>query len=332
MITGWRSLKAGDKELTDEFFSSASESVSDENIDNFLECARSRRVDWCSGEDRGEQKRRDSLPAECRGPFDAETDWIHYRVYRTLSERWNSVLFPATLFFLLGCVSIYWIDDLYVPYRGEFIYRLDHVVVFGFMVPAFLLLLFAVIDETTLCVGWVRRLTREFTSKTDTGYFLSRTKRGLDDRGKSDRDLEEIWTRLQVVARRTRRVGQLIIGPFVVLFLIMVSQSPFFDNWDIPAGLIAMILLSAAYAMLCAIKLRRVSEQARREAVMELTQQLILCGGKNDKIELLLAEIQKIKEGGFLPWTRQPWLKAMLWLLSALGIMSAEFISIGAMG
>jgi hypothetical protein len=134
------------------------------------------------------------------------------------------------------------------------------------------------------------------------------------------------------MARRTRRVGNLIVGPFVVLFLMLVSQSPYFDNWDIPAGLIIMIMLSAAYAVLCAIKLRNVSEVARREAIAELTQRLIRRGGKDDKIELLLVETRQIRDGGFLPWTRQPLLKAMFWLLSALGIMSAEYISIGAIG
>lgn len=134
------------------------------------------------------------------------------------------------------------------------------------------------------------------------------------------------------MARRTRRVGNLIVGPFVVLFLMLVSQSPYFDNWDIPAGLIIMIMLSAAYAVLCAIKLRNVSEVARREAIAELTQRLIRRGGKDDRIELLLAETRQIRDGGFLPWTRQPLLKAMFWLLSALGIMSAEYISIGAIG
>lgn len=322
MVSGWRSLKEGDRLLNEEFFPPAE----DEDTEESEKCARARRVDWCSGKDN------DSQDDGYTGPFDARTNWNHYQLYRTLSERWNSVLFPATLFFLLGCVSIYWVDDFHVPYRGDFIYRFDHVVVFGFMVPAFLLLLFAVIDETSLCVGWVRRLTREFTYKTKTNYFLSHTCGETDDRSEADRDLEEIWTRLQVVARRTRRVSNLIIGPFVVLFLILVSQSPYFDNWDIPAGLIIMIALSAAYAILCAIKLRRVSENARREAIVELTQRLIRRGGKDDKIELLLDEARQIKDGGFLPWTRQPWLKAMFWLVSALGIMSAQYISLGALG
>jgi hypothetical protein len=322
MVAGWRSLKEGDRLLDEEFFPS----TKNEDTEESRRCARARRIDWCSG------KERDSQDDGCKGPFDARTNWNHYKFYRTLSERWNSVLFPATLFFLLGCVSIYWVDDFHVPYRGDFIHRFDHVVVFGFMVPAFLLLLFAVIDETSLCVGWVRRLTREFTYKTKTNYFLSHTYGKTDNRSEADRDLEEIWTRLRVVATRTRRVGNLIIGPFVVLFLILVSQSPYFDNWDIPAGLIIMIALSAAYATLCAIKLRRVSETARREAIVELTQRLIRRGGKDDKIELLLNEARQIKDGGFLPWTRQPWLKAMLWLLSALGIMSAQYISLGALG
>jgi hypothetical protein len=321
MVAGWRSLKEGDRLLNEEFFPTSENDDKHRTEDEeSVKCARTRRIDWSSGKDR------DPQDDGCTGPFDARTNWNHYKFYRKLSERWNSVLFPATLFFLLGCVSIYWVDDFHVPYRGDFIYRFDHVVVFGFMVPAFLLL------QTSLCVGWVRRLTQEFTYKTKTNYFLSHTYSEKDNRSEADRDLEEIWTRLQVVGRRTRRVGNLITGPFVVLFLILVSQSPYFDNWDIPAGLIIMIALSAAYAILCAIKLRRASENARREAIVELTQRLIRRGGKDDKIELLLDEARKIKDGGFLPWIQQPWLKAMFWLLSAMGIMSAQYISLGALG
>lgn len=292
MVIGWMSLKTGDKDLTKNYF----RSVTDADIEKSTKFARDRRIDWCS-------------PKEDEPEYDAETNWTHYRVYRTLPERWNSVLFPATLFFLLGCISIYWLDDLHVPYRGEFMYRFDHVVVFGFMVPAFVLLLFAVIDETSLCVGWIRRLAK--FEKTRTSY---------------------IRIQLLIVARRTRRVNKLIVYPFVVIFLILVSQSPYFDNWDIPVGLIVMIMLSAAYAMLCAIKLRRVSEEIRGNAVKALTERLGQYGGKNDKIELLLAEIQQLKDGAFLPWTRQPWLKAIFWLLGGLGIMSAQMISLGAMG
>ena len=113
MVAGWRSLKEGDRLLTEDFFPS----VKQKHIEDSVECARLRRVDWCSGHDEETALKN----GRCTGPFDAESNWKHYRVYRSLSERWNSVLFPATLFFLLGCVSIYWLDDLHVPYRGEFI-------------------------------------------------------------------------------------------------------------------------------------------------------------------------------------------------------------------
>lgn len=322
LAVGIKSLRKGDSDLSSEFYSSGRQNLDGKE----KECARKRRVDWCCGEDRKDDHKENHA---CKLPHDALTDWLRYRFYRSLPERWNSVVFPATVFFLLGCVLIYWVDDFHTPYRGEFVYRFDQSVIFGFMVPAFLLLLFTVIDETSLCVGWVRRLTREFTHNKPTGYFLSGTNGLAPMRNVTERELDEIRARLDAVARRTRRVGNLIVGPFIVLFVILLSQSPYFDNWDIPFGLILTIMISASYAIACAIKLRRVSEDARRKALKELTRHLLHRGGKDEKIEILLKEVREIRDGGFLPWFHQPWLKAILWLLSAFGIMSTQYMSLG---
>lgn len=68
--------------------------------------------------------------------------------------------------------------------------------------------------------------------------------------------------KLQPIAKRTEAVGRLIYYPFIM----PLSQSPHYDNWDMPLDLVVVITAALAYALIFGFILRRAAERARSKA------------------------------------------------------------------
>src|SRR5437764_8500270 len=117
------------------------------------------------------------------------------------------------------------------------------------------------------------------------------------------------------VARRTQVVAPLIWYPLIVLTLLVVARSSFFDNWTWPASLVLIAAITAAWALGSAILLRRAAEQLRETALNDL-RRFRLVGQESDAkrqtFDELIAEIRDLKASAFAPLTDQPFLSTGL--------------------
>ena len=257
---------------------------------------------------------------------DASQLWADYWWHRYFTNRWRRVLPPTAAFFVLGCVVIYGLDELHVPFRGEPSYWIDKLVLLGFAVPMFVVLLFGVVDETRLCVSWIRWLSRtdlEWPEKTYKKY---------EDELNLPRQCLRVWLHVKVIAERTKVVGPLVYWPFLVYFVMLLSQSPYFDNWDMPVGLITIIVASGIYAIACAVILRRAAEEARSTAIDRLARFCIADpqGDERERIQLLIEDLKAMREGAFQSWSRQPVIKALLWFASGGGLLGLQYLALGS--
>ena len=121
---------------------------------------------------------------------------------------------------------------------------------------------------------------------------------------------------VRLIAQRTEVVGKFIYYPFIALFLMIVARHSYFDNWDLPLGLVMIFALSSTYAAVSAIMLRRAAESARHNVITRLQTRLISLKGEGKEaqagqVELLMDEIQLISEGAFCPLTANPVFRAV---------------------
>jgi hypothetical protein len=85
----------------------------------------------------------------------------------------------------------------------------------------------------------------------------------------------------------------------------------------------------------CQIVLRREAESARRIAEAQVARRLMVAKGQGSaaaklvpQLELMLKNIEQIREGAFAPVTQQPLIKALLIFFSASGLAFLEYFGV----
>jgi len=116
-------------------------------------------------------------------------------------------------------------------------------------------------------------------------------------------------------------VSRLILYPFIILFLMLLSRSRVFDNWDWPAPLILIFGINLAYAVGANIVLRRAAERARMLALERLSEDLFEPDHQSriGEIERLMENIKSIRQGAFASWVNHPLVAALLIPLGGMG-------------
>ena len=125
---------------------------------------------------------------------------------------------------------------------------------------------------------------------------------------------------------RSAAVGQLILYPFFVLFLMLVARNDFFDRWDWPPSLLLFFGVSSAYAAYVVWALRRSAENAREALLKKLQLKLLAALGRpqdglGQQLQLLIQQVESCQEGAFAPITQQPVIKALLMPFGGAGVL-----------
>ncbi|MCV2364544.1 hypothetical protein LNV23_13910 [Paucibacter sp. DJ1R-11] len=231
-----------------------------------------------------------------------------------------------------------------VPVRGD-----DHRALIRFTLDAILVLLpllvVAVGDATMLACRFIRLLTaaRTVYPGSTLAYFAASLGSAheqlwlrpiaADPALRADAPLSlrrhsllDDWIDVQVVVRRSARIGPLVMGPFVVLTLLIVGRSRLFDNWSLtlPVAMAASAYLLGLLAL--AVLLKQAAEQARSRALRRMEADLRwLMGGDEDQRKLiepfkrLMSSVQEERGGALAPIFEQPLVKALLVPLGGAG-------------
>ena len=137
------------------------------------------------------------------------------------------------------------------------------------------------------------------------------------------------WIDVQLVARRTRVVSPMVLGPFIVIALLVVARSRLFDNWAVT---LPVALAAAAYLLwlvVLTLLLKTVAERMRRSVLDRMKADLAWLRGCGpwrhesapvEMFEQLVASVENNTTGAFAPFMEQPLFKA---LLVPLGSVSA---------
>lgn len=227
-----------------------------------------------------------------------------------------------------------------IPYRGKAAIAAHRQTLF-FAILSFLFLLVFVIDSTRRTCCLATRLGNRNPTEWPRGMLQKcfggkpgELSEPVPDPANQTSQYQDDWIDIQLIAARTAVVGNFIYYPFLILSLIILARSSFFDNWQIPVGLRMVFTFYLLLAIVCALLLRNAAERARRHALENLTQEIVMAlrdetrKQEVDQMKFIKEAIQAEHRGAFSSFLHQPWLKALLLPLGSYsGIQLVESLS-----
>jgi hypothetical protein len=263
------------------------------------------------------------------GSVDTVSLWKTYSQKSDPKRRFTQVILLGIVYFAFCGSIIYIFGRPFVPYRGDISFWVDKIVLFVFSVLPLIMLIFWVVDATKLSVWLISRISEKKTAWPEGPTRCFGRALNIDPRYVND------CIDIRVIAEYSEVVGRLIYHPFLVFIVVLISRSRCFDNWDMPLGLVIVILLGMAYAVYCAVILRRSAEKARGMAVKQLWVQQVHAKGQGDEakhiseqIGLMIESIRSLRQGAFLPFFQQPLVQALALFFGSSGsFLLLEYMS-----
>jgi hypothetical protein len=230
--------------------------------------------------------------------------------------------FSSIVFGLLGGSS--------PPCRGVAACAVNGMVL-GFSVLLMLFLLFLVVDAIRLSVCWIEKLQDPDLRWSDAPIQELARKRQLPEAHAA------YWMQVHLIGERTREVVRLLYYPLIVILLMLLARSTYFDNWDFPLALAIVVGINFTIALAAAAKLNSAARQAR-EAILErlrnesldLTkeQQPAIPVASPSEIDALIDKLSKLNLGAYQRVWEQPLVRATALLLTGLGLTYSEYVRI----
>ena len=235
-------------------------------------------------------------------PGEARTLWTRYCRAHTCPQRVARIVLWLILYLLMILPVWGLMNDgewrLYVPCRGRFSCRADAILT-SLSAFSLIILNLAVLDAVILCTKWIQEMP--LTA-------------GLNP-----------MKRVRLIMERTRIVNRRILYPFFSLFLLIAARSHYFDNWDFPPALILVLTVNSLVAIASASILYLAAVQAKRRILAPLEERLDRTalsstrlgsidrtGSSNEGLRQIIADIEAVQQGAFVPLYQQPVVQATL--------------------
>jgi hypothetical protein len=237
--------------------------------------------------------------------------WSEYRLSNSITARITRSLVIATLLFSGACLLLHLLGDTLSPVRGADARRIDWWLD-NLSLAALLWLAAFVVDML-----WLNRVFIQWFSrgKSDWPQEMLRAHRKSRLHADNLRDFID----LEMVADWTRDVGRLTFFPFYILALLIMARMNRFDAWSWHSAIIVVYSLVVLLVILGAARVRGAAEMLRGKAVAEVRQRYSVLTD-DSAASRLLKEINGLSRGAFVPFSEQPVMKALYWLLGALGV------------
>lgn len=202
-----------------------------------------------------------------------------------------------------------------IPARGRVDFFVTQAVLF-LLVLAYLVLIFIIADITHLASRLIGLLK-------SNDYHWPSAKLGEYCERYGSTELARQKLKIDLIHRIAKEINGFVYYPFVILFLLILSRSHFFDNWHYTPFLFFVFCFTAILALLSAARLRWAAIAARDkvlEAVQDRYWPLQSQGDVHKKcVRLLVDEIKSLDSGPFLPLSKHPVFLSVLLPLSSIG-------------
>jgi len=250
--------------------------------------------------------------------------WREYGEYGALKHRVLRAFGHTLVYLAFASVIFNVLEPGEVPCRGVGCAVVDHVIIL-ISVLSMLLLLFLVVDATRLCISLIERLEDpdlEWSESNKAALPI------LPNRH------QWVWMRIHLIGERTAEVTRLIYYPVLIILLLLLSRSTYFDNWGFPEALGVIVGLNFIIALASAIRLNQAARWARSKMIDELRkEQLTQTASEHmpkptgPEVRELIEQLEKLHIGAYLRLWDQPTVRATLLLVGGIAITYSEYLS-----
>ncbi len=253
----------------------------------------------------------DKKSAVCFGKL-----WNEYLSLGSFDKRVKRTAMYTIVFMFFGILLIKILtslgDSLFVPARGELSFCVDFVVLKCISVPSMLFMTFFVVDH--------HKLFRQLIKLSAEEEKVCLPEVGIKYR-------EHAYQKTLMLANYTEQTKWLNLFPFIVLFLMIVARSSYFDNWNMSVGLLILFVTLGIYSFANTIILHKEINRCKEGMVAKLKKEIICLHSKSLKVHAGIYEkvdfemeqikstvraIESIREGAFRPLIQQPLFQAAL--------------------
>jgi hypothetical protein len=255
--------------------------------------------------------------------FDARKMWRQYVQrgwwgYRLVRVGAWMLLYAIASFFALAAFDSGFPPE---PARGEFAKHFDQISMLAVSVVSIFLTLF-IVDALGLNTSFIRVFTRGMTIWPPETIQRSGRQDVLEEREIA------LGLDMDLIAKRTADVGELVLYPFYIVALLAISRAPYFDDWGWTPGLIVVLGAQLVLAAYSALSMRRAAEKARSAALRELRKSRAFAAAQTDEtsrkrvqmLDEVIGEINGLNEGAFAPLSSQPVVRALLYPAGGVGL------------
>jgi hypothetical protein len=200
--------------------------------------------------------------------------WDTYQAYGSIRDCVLRATAYLIVYLAFADLLFYLFGPNFTPARGDASQFIHRMVLVSSLISV-LLLLFLVVDTVRLGVYWIRSLYYHYDDRSPdktTIQAISEELKVPDKYGKA-------WFTIELIAARTHEVSRLIYYPFIVVIIMILARSSYFDNWGLPWPVAIVVLINLCIAAVATIKLRQEAESARREILQNLRAELVQISG-----------------------------------------------------
>ena len=263
------------------------------------------------------------------GNKDAVEMWRSYGEYGAGDQRFLRAIAYILIYFAFASMIFSLLGSPASPCRGGFACSIDKIIL-GFSVLSMLVLLFLVVDAARLCICWVDSMHKNEIdwSNTRKNEYIQRLKLP---------DTHAIaWIKVHLIGERTSEVTSLIYFPVLIILLLLLARSTYFDNWDFPQALAIVIGLNFIIALGSVVRLNFVAKSTRGEILRELQDEELAADRIEDvsyepsssERQELIHQLESLRIGAYLPVWDQPPVRATLMLLGGVALTYAEYLTV----
>ncbi len=269
--------------------------------------------------------------AKCAPNTDAADMWRTYGEYGAGDQRFLRAIAYVLLYMTFGSILFAILGPPASPCRGVIACGIDKAIL-GFSVLSMLVLLFLVVDAARLCICWVSSLREQELDWDKT------MKPGYEQRLKLSDSHVVAWMKVHLIGERTAEVTRLIYYPVLIILLMLLARSTYFDNWDFPQALAIVVGLNFIIALGSIVRLNFVARSVREDILRKLQEEKLAADKQQSKSyesdpaerKELISQLEELQIGAYLKVWDQPAVRATLLLLGGVALTFAEYFSVVA--
>jgi hypothetical protein len=233
--------------------------------------------------------------------------WYLWRDYQSKCRNWPRIIrvsILSILYLACGRMLFVYFGEPDIPARSSLSYNMEAGLIFG-TVLTLVFLVFLVVD---MCL-----VSRKFFNILASSqiHWPDISSEGASRKHSTDESLRIT----DFMARHTRVIETMLYLPCIMLFLMIISRSSLFDDWDWPLSLIGVMFGSGVVLIISIIALRHAARDARRKIVQSLEYSRYAMAKEGEStpfIDRALGMIHKESRGAFCPLRETPLIRFIL--------------------